>query len=83
MGDSPSHVTVLSVEVVVGQVVAHPGNVAPRQTRFPRQQWFGERLHRLADLGEPNPHGVVDQPVGQVASPEVAADGGDRVKDVL
>ncbi len=83
MGDGPGHVAVLSVEVVVGQAVAHPGNVAPRQTRFACQQWFGQGLHRLADLDEPNPHGVVDQPVGQVAPLEVAPDGGDRVDDVL
>jgi len=83
VGYGPGDVTVLGVEVVVREAIAHPGDGSPRHGRFACQQPRRDRFHRLSDLDEANADRVVDQPVGQVTTLEVAAVRSDRVEDVL
>ena len=64
--DSTADVTVVRVEVPMGEAVAHPCDVAPGVTRFGVEQLGGDSLDRLSNLYEADPDGVEDQPVRQI-----------------
>jgi predicted transcriptional regulator len=49
-------------------VVAHAGDLPPRDGRVGSEQGVGESLDCLADLQQPDPDSVEDQAVGQVAT---------------
>src|ERR1017187_7019372 len=63
-------------EVAVAQVVPHPRDLPPRKGRLSGKQACGQRLDCLADLQQPDPDGVEDQAVGQVAA--LAGESGSR-----
>jgi hypothetical protein len=48
------------VEVAVGQVIAHAGDLAPRDAGLGVEQPGGQGLHRLADLQQPDPDRIED-----------------------
>ena len=56
---------VAGVEVAVGQLVAHAGDLAPGQARLRGGEVGRQVLGRFADLDEPDPDRVEDQPVGK------------------
>jgi hypothetical protein len=58
---------VCGIEVPVGEVVAHAGDLPPRDRRLRGQQIVRQCLNSLADLQQADADGVEDQPVGQVA----------------
>ncbi len=55
----------------MGEPVAHPGDLRPGKGGFAGEQLHRDGLERFAYLDETNPHGVEDQPVGQVTALEV------------
>jgi hypothetical protein len=55
-------------------VITRPGDLAPWDRGLGVEQVGGQRLHGLADLKQPDPDGVEDQPVGESASLQVPAD---------
>jgi len=59
---------VSGVEVAVGQVIAHAGDLAPGDARLGVEQFGGQGLDGLADFQQPDPDRVEDQAVGQVAA---------------
>jgi hypothetical protein len=65
---------VSGVEVAVGQVIAHAGDLAPGDAGLGVEQFGGQGLDRLADFQQPDPDRVEDQAVGQVAALRVGAD---------
>jgi hypothetical protein len=65
------------------QPVAHTGELRPWKGWFAGEQLRRDGFDRFADLDEPDPRGVEDQPVIQVAALEMGADGVDRGHDVL
>ena len=77
------HDGVCGVEVAVGQVVAHPGDVDPRDVWFSIQQLRGDRPNGLADLDEPNPDRIEHQPVVDRSTTKMVVNRGDRRQDVL
>jgi hypothetical protein len=66
----------------VGQVVAHAGDLAPRDAGLGIEQFGGQGLHSLADFQQPDPDRVEDQAVGQVTALQVGADRVDRGLDI-
>lgn len=72
-----------SVEVAVRQVIAHRGDLAPRDGRFGVEERKWKRLDGFSDLQQPDPDRVEDQPVGQISMRGVGADGGDCGQYVL
>jgi hypothetical protein len=70
------------VEVAVREVVAHAGDLPPRDGRLGGKQVIGECLDGFADFQQPDPGGVEYQAVGQVAALQVGADRVDRGLDV-
>ena len=73
---------VCGVEVAVGEVVAHPGDLPPRDRWLRGQQIVRQCFNSLADLKQADADGVEDQPVGQVATFQVGADRVDRRLDI-
>jgi toxin YoeB len=73
---------VCGVEVAVGVVVAHAGDLPPRDRRLRGQQIIRQCFNSLADLKQADADGVEDQPVGQVATLQVGADRVDRGLDI-
>ncbi len=71
------------VEVAVGEVVAHSGDLAPRDLRLGCEEILAEGLDSLADLQQPDPDGVEDQPIRQAATLDVGADRVNGGLDVL
>jgi hypothetical protein len=59
------------VEVAVGQVIAHAGDLAPRDSRLGVEHFGGQGLDGLADFQQPDPDRVEDQAVGQIPSLQV------------
>ena len=55
-------------------MVAHAGDLPPRDGRLGGEQVIGECLDGFADFQEPDLGGVEDQAVGQVAALQVGAD---------
>jgi len=56
------------VEVAVREVVAHAGDLPPRDGRLGGEQVIGECLDGFADFQQPDPGGAEYQAVGQVAA---------------
>lgn len=71
------------VEVAVGEVVAHPDDLRPRKGRLAGEQFRWESFDRFADLDSPNPYGVEDEPIIQIAPLEVCMNGIDGGHNVL
>ena len=71
---------VRGVEVTVGEVVAHAGDLPPRDRWLRGQQVIRQRLNGLADLEQADADRVEDQTVGQVAALQVRVD---RIDDSL
>ena len=71
------------VEVAVSEPISHPGHFSPRYLRFGIQQGRRQLLHGLADLNQPNPDGIEDQPIGQSPTLQVCANRLDGDSDVL
>lgn len=76
--DSRLQDPVSGVEVAVGQVIAHAGDLAPWDGGLGIEQFFGQCLDGLADFQQPDPDRVEDQAVGQIPSLQVGADRVDR-----
>jgi hypothetical protein len=70
------------VEVAVGQVITHPGDLAPGDRGLCVEQIGGQSLDGLTDLEQPDPDGVEDQPVGESSSLQVRADRVDSGLDI-
>lgn len=83
MLDSRPHDGVCGVEAAVGQMVAHPGNIDPRDVWFSIQQLRGDRPNGLADLDEPDTDCVEHQPVIERSTTKMFVNRGDRRQDVL
>jgi hypothetical protein len=58
-----------SVEVVVGEVVAHAGDLAPRHFGDLGEEVGDDALDRFSDFDEADSHCVVDEP--SVRSPRI------------
>ena len=74
------------VEVAVGEVVPHAGDLRPRQGRLRGQEPLGEGLDRLANFDQTNPHSVEDDPVMEIAGFKMSPnsiDGGNNVLKTL
>ncbi len=69
---------VSGVEVPVREMVAHAGDLPPRDGWLSSEQVVGQGLDGLADLQQSDPDGVEDQAIGQVAALQVGADRVDR-----
>jgi hypothetical protein len=69
---------VCGIEVAVGEVVAHTGDLPPRDRRLGGQQIVRQCFNSLADLQQADADGVEDQPVGQIAALQVGTDRVDR-----
>lgn len=65
---------VCGIEVPVGEVVAHAGDLPPRDRWLRGQQVIRQRLNGLADLEQADADRIEDQTVGQVAALQVGAD---------
>ena len=59
------------VEVAVGEVVAHAGDLPPRDRWLGGEQIVRQRFNSLSDLQQADADGVKDQSVGQVAALQV------------
>jgi hypothetical protein len=70
------------VEVAVGEVVAHTGDLPPRDRRLRGEQVIRQCFDSLADLQQADADRVEDQPVGQVSALQVGADRVDRGLDI-
>lgn len=81
--DGPRHVSVVRVEVPVGQSITHAGDVGPGVARLGVEKLGGDRLDGLADLDEPDPDSIEDEAVGERTAGHVAPAGVDGIKDVL
>jgi hypothetical protein len=66
-------VQVGQAEIQYHQVIAHAGDLAPRDGRLGVEQPGGQGLHGLADLQQADPDRVEDQAVGQVTALQVGA----------
>jgi hypothetical protein len=66
----------------VGEVVAHAGDLPPRDGRVGSEQGVGESLDCLADLQQPDPDSIEYQAAGQISALQVGADRIDRDLDV-
>jgi hypothetical protein len=62
------------IEIPVGEVVAHTGNLPPWDRWLGGQQVIREYLDGLADFQQADADGVEYQPVGQVPALQVGAD---------
>ena len=62
---------VCGIEVPVGEVVAHTGDLPPRDRWLRGQQVIRQCFNSLTDLKQADADGVEDQPVGQVATFQV------------
>lgn len=58
----------IGVEVAMGEVVPHPGDVGPRHFGLVRENVVADVLHRFTDLDEADSDGVEDQAVIEAAS---------------
>lgn len=77
MEDGTGNDGMSGVEVAVSQLIAHAGDLRPRQIGSLLSSSLGNALDRLADLDEANPDRIEDQAVGEIASADM---GIDRVK---
>jgi hypothetical protein len=73
---------VCGVEVAVGEVVAHAGDLPPRDRWLRGQQVIGQCFDGFADFQQADADRVEDQTVGQVAAFQVGADRVDPGLDV-
>ena len=62
------------IEVPMGEVVAHAGDLPPRDRRLRGQQVIGKCFDSLADLQQADADRIEDQTVGQLATLQVRAD---------
>jgi hypothetical protein len=70
------------IKVAVGQVIAHAGDLVPRDAGLSVEQFGGQGLDGLADFQQPDPDRVEDQAVRQPSALQVGADRVDRGLDV-
>ena len=80
--DSRLQDPVSGVEVAVGQVIAHAGDLAPWDGGLGIEQFCRQSLHGLSDFQQPDPDRIEDQAIGQIAALQVGADCVDRGLDV-
>src|SRR2546423_12056362 len=71
--DGGLHDRVSRVEVAVGKVVSHTGDLAPWDRGLSTEQFVGQRLDRFADLEQPDSDSVEHQPIRKVAPSQVRA----------
>jgi hypothetical protein len=64
------------VEVAVGQVIAHAGDLAPWDGGLGSEQFGGQGLDGLPDFQQPYRDRVEDQAIGQIAALQVGAAAG-------
>jgi len=57
-----------SVEVPMGEPIAHAGDLFPRKVRFRRQQGWTQSLHGLTDLNQAQTNSIEDQSITETAS---------------
>lgn len=65
------------------ELVTHPDDLSPRDAGFGGEQGRVENLDRLTDLDQPDPDGIEDQTLVEIAVGEVLADGRAGGADVL
>src|SRR4051794_14297263 len=70
------------VEVAMREMVAHPGDLAPRDAWLVGEPPLGKGLDRFADLEESDPHGIEDQTIREVAATNMGTNGLDRGDDI-
>lgn len=71
------------VEVAVREVISHARDLPPRNPRVGGGDvGWGEGFDGFADLEQPDPDGVEDQPVAEVAAFEVGGDSGVGLGDI-
>lgn len=72
-----------SVEVAVGESVAHPGDLWPGKCRLRAENVVGEAFNGFADLDKTDLDGVEDEPIMEVSALEVGGDGINGGEDIL
>ena len=77
------HDLVVGVEIAVCQVVAHAGDVGPRDVRLFREQVRIDVLDRFADLDQSHPYRIEDETISQGAACEVRLDSSSGREDAV
>src|SRR5712692_1056608 len=73
---------VRSVEVAMGEMIAHAGDLAPGNGWLRGEQVVWQCLDRLAYLQQPDPNGIEDKAVGKGAALQVGTDRVDGGLDI-
>ena len=71
-----------SVEVAMGEPIAHAGDLLPRKVRFRRQQRWTQSLHGLTDLSQSQTNSIEDQSITEAASFLILTNGLNGIDDV-